>query len=793
VVADGNPAFRGVYVREGVVWVKKLDLPVDAVQALLDQTKNARDLALNYSAASAAAKIAAEAARDIAAGYASDAVSQGNVPIYSTVSGMPGLSIPQGIRSVRVNGFTSAGDNGGGLYVRATSQPVGEYASLAFRTADRFLPDGSTSAGNGGWWAWKEKFNMRDACKKVAAKLAKGERTVIACYGDSTTDGNNTSGWSENPTTGGNAVGTTDHMLLAPNAWPARLKWALENYYRIEDFKVMNCGYSGKRMDDGWAVSNFQAGVVQNCLTIAGGLPDVVIIGFGHNDSTVSDTDPDWIANHLSESRKLCRLAMSFGIVPILQTCDPSWRSDPATYDSDKTTMMLDAAKEALATELGVMLMDTGGDLKRWMNNNKDDHNYIENQSDGLHGGDIWCAFKGPAAARFFMRDFITRPGAIGPQRVSGSDSAMQNPLPREAMFQMKQSRDGACYTTGHTEGLAAPLGLAADLWIWNEDPDAEVFYRGVSNENLSAADLAAYTKPYHQIFDLPNIKDRGSRIPAGLGFVSSGHGRRCDVPYRIGKLAFGMNRIRYRVDSLPFWFLGHYEIRTTPDWAAEAKGVSASPYSAGVPLNALRGTGKFLLEVSKAAAGQTVSFVPEAADMSNVVGLMNSDRARLFLRAAIPQNTGVILGWTRSYSSTTGQRDNKSFLLLYKSGATSVQFYLGSVVDGAVTFSALGSAGTITQTADAEGGEKYLIYLSNDANNLNLILYEGWDFTAPTLITVSAAPDTLAPPPGFVMGGLFVNVSPSGSGYFNPKILDYFGRQQTIIPGVPEPSTVAS
>lgn len=54
-----------------------------------------------------------EAARDVAAGYASDAVSQGNVPIYGTVSGLSALTIPLGINAIRLNGYSAAGDGGG--------------------------------------------------------------------------------------------------------------------------------------------------------------------------------------------------------------------------------------------------------------------------------------------------------------------------------------------------------------------------------------------------------------------------------------------------------------------------------------------------------------------------------------------------------------------------------------------------------------------------------------------------------------------------------------------------------
>lgn len=77
----------------------------------------ARDEAVAAMEGAEAAEVAAEAARDIAAGYASDAVSQGNVPIYATIDGMPALEVPVGINAIRVNGWSSAGDGLGGLFI----------------------------------------------------------------------------------------------------------------------------------------------------------------------------------------------------------------------------------------------------------------------------------------------------------------------------------------------------------------------------------------------------------------------------------------------------------------------------------------------------------------------------------------------------------------------------------------------------------------------------------------------------------------------------------------------------
>ncbi|NSZ63478.1 hypothetical protein G6L16_009010 [Agrobacterium tumefaciens] len=75
-----------------------------------------------------------EAARDIAAGYASDAVSQGNVPIYATIVGMPAFSIPVGINTVRVNGYSFVGDGRGGQFIDTNNGSSETFATLDGRT-----------------------------------------------------------------------------------------------------------------------------------------------------------------------------------------------------------------------------------------------------------------------------------------------------------------------------------------------------------------------------------------------------------------------------------------------------------------------------------------------------------------------------------------------------------------------------------------------------------------------------------------------------------------------------------
>ncbi len=80
------------------------------------------------------AESGAKTARDIAAGYASDAVSQGNVPIYATVVGMSALTVPAGINTIRVNGNSVAGDGRGGLFIDANNGSTETFPTADGRT-----------------------------------------------------------------------------------------------------------------------------------------------------------------------------------------------------------------------------------------------------------------------------------------------------------------------------------------------------------------------------------------------------------------------------------------------------------------------------------------------------------------------------------------------------------------------------------------------------------------------------------------------------------------------------------
>lgn len=72
-----------------------------------------------------------------------------DLDFYVTRSQAAALSIEAEVKAMMTVGYASAGDGGGGLYSRVDSEPSHEGK---FRSADRYISDGTESVSNGGWW-----------------------------------------------------------------------------------------------------------------------------------------------------------------------------------------------------------------------------------------------------------------------------------------------------------------------------------------------------------------------------------------------------------------------------------------------------------------------------------------------------------------------------------------------------------------------------------------------------------------------------------------------------------------
>jgi hypothetical protein len=160
---------------------------------------------------------AAEIARNIAEGFASDIVSQGTVPIYATTDGLALITIPVGINAVRVNGKAAAGDGGGGSFLRVGAEP----------------DHGAKFQSAGGVWWELQSFDVRFHGKfiaQVANEMATGQDVLVACFGDSTEAGYDN---------------TLPPPYIDPLNAPAVAQNTLQNYHFNDGIIFENYGVSG--------------------------------------------------------------------------------------------------------------------------------------------------------------------------------------------------------------------------------------------------------------------------------------------------------------------------------------------------------------------------------------------------------------------------------------------------------------------------------------------------------------------------------------------------------------------
>lgn len=116
---------------------------VDHYQLLLSANPDA-------SAFTAACAASASAASTSASAAATSASALGNqVYQYDTYALAQAATVPVGVHGMRLFGYTAYGDGPTSEYFRVALQPS---TANKIRTTDRFLPNGSTDATNGGWW-----------------------------------------------------------------------------------------------------------------------------------------------------------------------------------------------------------------------------------------------------------------------------------------------------------------------------------------------------------------------------------------------------------------------------------------------------------------------------------------------------------------------------------------------------------------------------------------------------------------------------------------------------------------
>lgn len=511
---------------------------------------------------------------------------------------------------------------------RSAGNTTGNNARLLGFGVSQVIQGGNGSGG-------QPSFN--DRLGELVGKMWAGEVVNIACYGDSTTDGNNTTGWIANPTSGGNAVGLVNHNTQAPNAWASKLQPLLREIFKNNNINTWNAGYSGKRIDDGWALANYQQAVIDNPYYGNGTPPDICFIGFGLNDIQSVGSQID---DHIYQSKLLIKRIISDGSIPILLTTDPEYRNGTGSVrDHKEAVREIDAAKKTIADYFGIQIFDMNTAIKGWAQNNNDGYTWAYEQNDGLHFGDKGHAFKASFVSSMLWRDLITFKGGV--KYINTWDSAASYVGDYSTRYKYPNNKQGGniIFTTG------APSNTdIMELLIWNESPNAYLIYLGIDNENYTSYT----TKPSIKTKDFITGNEVSKDIISVGGFNSSY--RRSDEQFIHSRLKYGLNKIKYRSGDSSALFYGSWKI-------VESTGIT--PWKSvdsilSLPTNALTGYSRFRRGYS-ANSGVHVTPIGELPELCNTVGCFDGGTVSISYDAIIPQYGGILLLSGQGFTGTQG------------------------------------------------------------------------------------------------------------------------------------------
>lgn len=562
-------------------------------------------------------------------------------------------------------------------------------------------PETAGGIGNGRWLLISVP-DMSMHLDYYIARMAAGDSVHIACYGDSTVDGFSTTGWSANPTAGGEAVGNSDHNVNSPNSWPVKLQEILRDIYGNEKIYVHNAGYAGKSLADGWAYRNYDVAITNNPHY---GTPDIVLIDFGLNDVRPAGSQ---IESFKNEAESLVKKIMLHGSLPVFLSSDPILRNYNVTNAifNKEVTRQIEEVKKDVCTRLGIPYMDKTTDIINWLSNNKDGYQWMVEQSTntnndgtygsgddvGLHFRDHGQSMKAQIIASKFCPDTIYFNG--GSETITSADarsSSFGNFLLTLNGTTGPNNKQGFAfkinyYDPNDVHRPSGPRSPMSTLWIFNRHPDATLIYRGLVGEGWGVdypdnPDNVPTTLEGAPRVYVKNITDKSERffIPAGSGWRYSGFYKPSDVPYIVKRLPIGLSKVQYLCGDFrhydngkkSIFFYGNFEIIERNETAGA--------------VNCLRNSGE--LWRSFAETDHKLVVLPEQSDGSNLFGVMGLDddnprnNVDFLIDATIPIGSGIVIGHTLSFGGMS-ENDNDHYgartaTVLYRHNSVSIRFAL--------------------------------------------------------------------------------------------------------------------
>lgn len=576
-------------------------------------------------------------------------------------------------------------------------------------------------------------YDYRGKLENVISRMTAKQRGIIACYGDSTTDGNGTGQWTANPTnTNGTAIGAGDHN--PPNAWPAILHTTLREMFGHNNISVWNAGYGGKEIVTGWARNNFARAVINNP---AYGKPDVVLLNFGLNDMVRAVFTRDLFETEL---RYLINLLDYHGVTPVFMTPDPV--SEPTARQGGSVEVVNTVYRD-FADRYGITVIDSGQALHDVYSSNGTNNLWVYQQPDNLHGGNSWHSVKGSyVAARLFPKTlFLT-------ERINNIPAWSKYANTQDTtytIYDRASNRFGGCaivsqgtYTLGQT---------LATVWVWNVRPNMQSMWFSVDGDGYyhprapaNAPRLRVYSYHSRSTY-VRNVMTAGMKA----GVIPY---RQSETPMTVGNITAGLSKVEYvapmDIVTQPV-FLGYFSFRERVRTVSTAARFPDS------------------------GAGRTISDSDEYGSYGVATGFGFGRPLTLTMDVNMPRGGGVHLFQGRVYGAEDPLVTRNRVGLLFFRGNGNIALYLTDTSTAGVNL--IGSPLATTAYTWKDGNNEFTFdFVTN--NSGQVINVYAPDVEAPVLTVVR--PLTVNPIiSGGDVGGLFYNYSVATGGTVKATIYD--------------------
>lgn len=373
---------------------------------------------------------------------------------------------------------------------------------------------------------------------QIIGNAARGATVNIGCIGDSTTDGALTTSFVQNPTSGTDPnwgvipSATTDHTDEAPNAWPAVLRQILQDHYKSASINVWNGGYGGQSLlATGYWGSHWFTKIFSGNPNY-GTTPDLTLIMFGLNDANTGSAT--MVSDYLQGLRALCGWARGAGSVPVVML--PISTVNPA-YTFRQLRELAPAVRHWCELQ-GVELIDTHeASTKYWAINGR--IKMAAEIADFVHPGDNFHGFLAGFIATQLCADIRRVTGAA---EGIGAFEVWANPLVQSPVANLSADSRYAGWT--NTAGFTNADQIDAFVWIDDTDYIAHLrMFSGSVSGTPTASDL-----PEIRVTSAESYRESGSTYidrKLSMGDRGAPFNYLADVPIEIGRLRYGLNRIR--------------------------------------------------------------------------------------------------------------------------------------------------------------------------------------------------------------------------------------------------------